>query len=70
MEEKIDYLNVVKDKIEEANLLSSVLEEDKELAYKLLLQRRKVKKENGFFAEMKIQKIDKKIEKLKLKKTV
>jgi hypothetical protein len=67
MEEKINYLDAVKSKIEEANLLSSVANENKELAMQLLNKKRKIEMDNGLFAEFKINRINKKIEKLKIK---
>jgi hypothetical protein len=68
MEEKVNYLDTIKNKIEEANLLSSVPEEDKKLAMELLIEKRKIKEANGLFAEFKINRINNKIEKLKIKK--
>jgi hypothetical protein len=67
MEDKVNYLDTVRNKIEEANLLSSVTEEDKKLAMQLLNKKRKIETNNGWFAEFKINRINNKIEKLKIK---
>lgn len=65
--DKKDYEQLVKENIEKAKLLFELSEEDRILVNNLLNEKEKVKEENGFFANYKLRKINKKINKIKNK---
>lgn len=60
-----DYEELVKENIAKAKILSSIPEENRELALKLLKEKELVMKKNDLFANIKLKKIDKKLDKLK-----
>ena len=63
--DKKDYEQLVKENIEKAKLLYELSNEDRILVTNLLTEKEKVKEENGFFANYKLKKINKKIDKIK-----
>ena len=63
MEEKLNYLDIVKLKIEYDTILSQVAENDIEEVKFLLDKKHEIMRHNGIFAEQKINKINKKISK-------
>lgn len=63
MEEKMNYLDLVKLKIEYDTILSKVPENHIEEVKLLLDKKHEIMKQNGLFAEHKIHKINKKIAK-------
>ena len=65
--DKKDYEQLVKENIEKAKLLFELSEEDRILASTLLDEKEKIREQNGIFANYKLRKIDKKIEKIKNK---
>lgn len=65
--DKKDYEQLVKENIEKAKLLYELSNEDRILVTNLLTEKEKVKEENGFFANYKLKKINKKIDKIKSK---
>ena len=60
-----DYIELVKNQIEIDKLLHSVKPEKREYAKKLLNKKKEIIKNNGFLANIQLNKINKKIEKLK-----
>ncbi len=64
-EEEIDYLKEVRGNINMAKVLSTIPEQNRKAAFELLLKQKEIREKNGFFAETKINRINKKIEKLK-----
>lgn len=62
-EKKINYIELVNLKIEYDTILSKVSLKDVERVKTLLDKKHQIKKQNGFFAEQKINKINKKIQK-------
>ncbi len=65
MENNIDYLENINEKIVTANILSKIPEENYSIALELLKKRKEIKEKNGFFVSLQLKHIDKKIEKLK-----
>lgn len=70
--DKSDYQELVKKNISRAKILYGLSEEDSKDVIKLLNEKDKIIEENGFWANFKLKKIDKKIEKIKInsKKTI
>lgn len=62
--DKKDYEQLVKENIQKAKLLYPLSKEDRILVEKLLSQKEQIMEENGFFANFKLRKIEKKIEKI------
>ena len=60
-----DYEELVKENIAKAKILASIPEKNRELALKLLKEKELVMKKNDLFANIKLKKIDKKLNKLK-----
>ena len=65
--EKKDYEQLVKENIEKANLLYGLNDKDKVLMESLLEKREKLREKNGLLANIKINKINKKIDSIKQK---
>ena len=65
--DKQDYAKIINNNIQKAKLLYSLSNEDRILVESLLKQKEKVKEENGLFANFKLKKLDKKIEKIQKK---
>ena len=65
--DKKDYEQLVKENIKKAKLLYSLSDEDRILVNEYLNEKEKIKEENGFLANYKLRKIDKKIEKIQNK---
>ena len=65
--DKQDYAKIINNNIQKAKLLFSLSEEDQVLVESLLNEKEKVKEENGLFANLKLKKLDKKIEKMQKK---
>ena len=65
--QNIDYLKEVQNNIAMAKKLSNTPEKNRKEVFKLLQQQQKIREHNGWFAESKIKKIDKKIIKLQNK---
>lgn len=65
--DKQDYAKIINNNIQKAKLLYSLSDEDRILVESLLNEKEKVKEENGLFANFKLKKIDKKIEKIQKK---
>ncbi len=65
--DKQDYAKIINNNIQKAKLLYSLSEEDRILVEALLNEKEKVKEENGLFANFKLKKLDKKIEKIQKK---
>ena len=63
--DKKDYEELVKENIMKAKLLYNLSEEDREKIIKLLDEKEKIIEKNGFFANLSLKKINKKIEKIK-----
>lgn len=63
--EKLDFCNLVKENIEIAKSLSNLPENKKEEVKNLLLKKKEIQIRNGFLAEIKIEKINKKIKKIR-----
>lgn len=63
--ENKDYEQLVKENIEKARLLYDINDEGRKLIEHLLEEREKIRNKNGIFANIKINKINKKIEKIK-----
>ena len=63
---KSDYQELVKKNISRAKILYGLSEEDSKEVIKLLNEKDKIIEENGFWANFKLKKIDKKIEKIKI----
>lgn len=64
--DKSDYQELVKENISRAKILYGLSEEDSKEVIKLLNEKDKIIEENGFWANFKLKKIDKKIEKIKI----
>lgn len=64
MEDNIDYLNEITNKINEAKLLSKISPENQALAISLIKKKQEIKNKNGLFAQIQINHINKKIYKL------
>lgn len=60
-----DYIDLVNNQIELDKLLHSVKPEKQELAKELLKKKKEIMKNNGFFADLQLKRINKKINKLK-----
>ena len=67
MEDNIDYLDEVINKINEAKLLSKIPVENQQIAINLLKKKQEIKNKNGLFAQIQINHINKKIYKLSKK---
>lgn len=65
--DKKDYEQLVKENIMKARLFYSLSEEDRILVDTILAEKEKIKEKNGLFANYKLKKLDKKIEKIKNK---
>ena len=65
--DKQDYAEIVNNNIQKAKLLYALSDEDRILVETLLNEKEKVKEENGLFANFKLKKLDKKIEKIQRK---
>lgn len=63
--EKFDFSKLVKENIEIAKTLSNLPEDKKEKVKKLLLKKKQIKIKNGFLSELRIQIINKKINKIR-----
>lgn len=63
--EKFDFSKLVKENIEIAKTLSNLPEDKKEKVKKLLLKKKQIQIKNGFLSELRIQKINKKINKIR-----
>lgn len=68
MEENKDYLSLVTEHIEKDKLLGSSNPKYHNKIKELLEKKEKLRKSNGLFAEIKINNINKKLDKLKNKK--
>ncbi len=68
MDENIDYLKEVTDRIKLSKLLSQIPEENRKTAVELLNKKEEIKKKNSLFAQIQINRIDKKISNLMQKK--
>ena len=66
---EIDYETKLKEKIELANLLAGLSDQDTETVYSLYLKKKEIIKKNSFLANFKIQRINKQIDKIKSKYT-
>lgn len=64
-----DYESKLKEKIELANLLAGLSDEDTETVYSLYLKKKEIIKKNSIFANFKVQKINNQINKIKNKYT-
>ena len=64
--DKSDYQQLVKKSISRARILYGLSEEDSKDVIKLLNEKDKIIEENGFWANFKLKKIDKKIEKIRI----
>ena len=62
--DKQDYAEIVNNNIQKAKLLYALSDEDRILVETLLNEKEKVKVENGLFANLKLKKLDKNIEKI------
>lgn len=62
-----DYEAKLKEKIELANLLVGLSDKDTETVHSLYLQKKEIIKKNSFLANIRINKINKKIEKIRNK---
>ena len=60
MEDNIDYLNEITNKINEAKLLSKISPENQALAISLIKKKQEIKNKNGLFAQIQINHINKK----------
>ena len=65
--DKQDYAKIINNNIQKAKLLYSLSDDDRILVESLLNKKEKVKEENGLFANLKLKKLDKKIEKIQKK---
>ena len=65
--DKRDYQELVKDNISKAKILYNLSEKDRILVNELLNKKEKIKEKNGILANFELQKIDKKIKKIKNK---
>ena len=68
MDENIDYLKEVNDIIKISKLLSQIPEENRKTAIELINKKEEIKKKNILFAQIQINRIDKKISNLMQKK--
>ena len=64
---KKDYETLVRENIERANILYSLSEKDRILVNNLLDKKEKIKKRNGIFANFELNRINKKLTKIKKK---
>lgn len=62
-----DYESKLKEKIELANLLIGLNDEDTEIVHALYMKKKRIIKKNSFFANIKINRINKQIEKIQNK---
>ena len=62
-----DYEELVKENIEKGKLLYSINEEGQKLVLELLEEKEKIKTQNGFWANSKLNRINKKIQKIEKK---
>lgn len=62
-----DFGSKLKEKIELANLLVGLSDEDTESVHQLYLKKKEIMRKNSFFANIKMQNINKKIQKIKSK---
>ena len=62
-----DFESKLKEKIELANLLVDLSDEDTESVHQLYLKKKEIMRKNSFFANIKIQNINKKIHKIRSK---
>ena len=65
--DKKDYQELVKDNISKAKILYNLSEKDRILVNELLNKKEKIKEKNGILSNFELQKIDKKIKKIKNK---
>ena len=65
--DKKDYETLVKENIERANILYSLSEKDRIILNNLLDKKEKIKKRNGIFANFELNRINKKLTKIKKK---
>lgn len=65
MENNIDYLKDINQKIADANILSQIPDEKHIIALELLKKRKEIKEKNGLFVSSQLKSIDKKLSKLK-----
>lgn len=65
--DKQDYAKIINNNIQKAKLLFSLSEKDRVLVESLLNEKEKAKEKNGLFANLKLKKLDKKIEKIQKK---
>lgn len=65
--DKKDYETLVKENIKRANILYSLSDTDRILVNNLLDKKEKIKEKNGIFANFQLNRINKKIEKIKEK---
>lgn len=63
--EKKDYEQLIKENINKAKILYSLSEKDRILVNNLLIKKEKIIENNGFFANYRLKRINKKIEKIK-----
>ena len=63
---KNDFQEIVKNNIELANILNSTLPENQERVIELLNKKQEIINKNGFFANIELNRINKKIKKLTL----
>ena len=68
MDENIDYLKEVTDRIKISKLLSQIPEENRKTAIELINKKEEIKKKKSLFAQIQINRIDKKISNLMQKK--
>ena len=68
MDENIDYLKEVTDRIKISKLLSQIPEENRKTAIELINKKEEIKKKISLFAQIQINRIDKKISNLMQKK--
>lgn len=62
MEEK-DYMELVKENISLSKILYKVKPENREIVKSLIEEKKKIIQQNGIFAELKLKRINKKIQK-------
>lgn len=58
-----DYMDLVKENIELGKTLYKVKPENREIVKNLIEKKKKIIQQNGFFAELKLNRINKKIQK-------
>ena len=66
--DKKDYEELLKENISKAKLLYEIPEENRAFALELLKQREIILQKNGLFTNFELKKIDKKLNKLKIKR--